>query len=439
MRSVNRRWCRSWDRSPLGGWYFATSQEAEPTQEAAATEQATTVIDETPPELQAAAPEAAFELPPASAPTVGWTELQGVTEATRQTAVQDVKNAEASLRAAIEQAAADTATRRQSDIATSELIATQQAEAAEFAIAQAAEAEAAEAQRLAEIAAAEAAAEAKRLEEIAAAEAAAEAKRLEEIAAAEAAAEAKRLEEIAAAEAAAEAKRLEEIAAAEAAAEAQRLEEIAAAEAAAEAQRLAEIEAAKAALEAPATASDLLLLSNWSVEKPFVTATNSTRIETAASTAPDWARPGTEILAVNGILVSSMAEFDRVLRAFNIPDDAVTQPMELTLLQDGVETTVDWEPAIIQTTQLANGTSFVARFDGEVWTTSVATIAEGETELQIGDQIVAYMTTSEPLVERTSLQTILTRELENGNSEFGFAVSREGSMWVAFFTYNGNA
>jgi len=134
-----------------------------------------------------------------------------------------------------------------------------------------------------------------------------------------------------------------------------------------------------------------------------------------------------------------MAEFDRVLRAFNIPDDAVTQPMELTLLQDGVETTVDWEPAIIQTTQLANGTSFVARFDGEVWTTSVATIAEGETELQIGDQIVAYMTTSEPLVERTSLQTILTRELENGNSEFGFAVSREGSMWVAFFTYNGNA
>jgi len=257
------------------------------------------------------------------------------------------------------------------------------------------------------------------------------------IAQAEAATEARRLEEIATAEALAaqeaEAARLAEVAAAEAAAEAERLAE---AEAAAEADRLAEAEA-EAAAQAEA-ANVPLLQSNWSVEKPFTTGAGNTRITAATGDAPDWARAGTEIVAVNGTPVSTMEEFDEALRASAIPQDAVSQPMQLTVKRGGAESTVDWEPAIIQETQLSDGTVFMTRFNGEAWSTQVTTIAEGETELQVGDELIAYMSTSEPVVERTSLPSIFTRELQNGTEEFSFAVSRNGSMWVAYYTYNGS-
>jgi hypothetical protein len=265
------------------------------------------------------------------------------------------------------------------------------------------------------------------------------------IAQAQAADDARRLEEIAAAEAIAaqeaEAARLAEVAAAEAAAEAQATAE---AEAAAEAERLADAQAAEA--EAAAEAERLaeavadapLLQSNWSVEKPFTTGTNNTRITEATGDAPNWARAGTEIVAVNGTPVSNMIEFDEALRASATPQDAVSQPMQLTVKRGGAESTVEWEPAIIQETQLGDGTVFVTRFNGEAWTTRVTAIAEGESELQIGDELIAYMSTSEPVIERTSLPSIFTRELENGTDEFSFAVSRDGSMWVAYYTYNGS-
>ena len=246
---------------------------------------------------------------------------------------------------------------------------------------------------------------------------------------------------IAQAEADTETRRLEEIAAAETRAaqeaEAERLAEVAAAEA----KRLAEAEAAaevEAAAEAEAAADVPLLQTNWSVEKPFTTGADSTRITEVTGDAPNWARAGTEIIAVNGTPVSNMTEFDEALRASAAPQDAVSQPMQLTVKRGGAERTVDWEPAIIQETQLGDGTVFTTRFDGEAWTTRVTAIAEGETELQVGDALVAYMSTSEPVVERTSLPSIFTRELENGTNEFSFAVSRGGSMWVADYTYNGS-
>ncbi len=349
------------------------------------------------PSVLEAAPEALSVETAEATPAIEWTELQSVDAATRFAAAEQIRNAEAASQVAIAQAEAETEARLAEEAAAAELAAAQEAEAAELAAAEA-EAEAAR------LAAAEA-------------EAAAEAQRQAELAEAEAAAEAERL-------AAAEAE-------AAAAAEAQRLAE---AEAAAEAERLAaaEAEAAAAVPQLP------IMQSNWSVEKPFTTGADNTRIAEVTGDGPNWLRVGTEIVAVNGTPVSTMTEFDEALRASATPGDEISQPMELTVRSGGSETTVEWEPAIIQETQLANGTTFMTRFSGEVWTTSVTSVAEGETELQVGDEVIAYMSTSEPIIERETLSSIFTRELQNGTDEFSFAVSRDGSMWVASFTYNGN-
>ena len=382
----------------VGGLYFAGYLPTGTTTQEAAVAPVETL--EPAPVVQAAAPEPAVIETIETAPAFEWTPMQGVAESARFAATEQIRAAEAAAQLAIVQAATTAEARRLEEIAAAEAIAAQEAEAA----------------RLAEVAAAEAAAEAERLAEAQAveAEAAAEAERLAEAQAAEA-------------EAAAEAERLAEAQAAEA-------------EAAAEAERLAETQAAEAEAAAQAeVAADIpVLQSNWSVEKPFTTGANNTRITVVTGDAPDWARAGTEIVAVNGTPVSNMIEFDEALRASATPQDAVSQPMQLTVKRGGAESTVEWEPAIIQETQLGDGTVFMTRFNGEAWTTRVTAIAEGETELQIGDELIAYMSTSEPVIERTSLPSIFTRELENGTDEFSFAVSRDGSMWVAYYTYNGS-
>jgi len=69
------------------------------------------------------------------------------------------------------------------------------------------------------------------------------------------------------------------------------------------------------------------------------------------------------------------------------------------------------------------------------WRTTVASITDTTTDLKVGDQIVAYVPTSETIEDQASLRNILERELATGTKQFNFAVSREGSMWVVTMTY----
>ncbi|MEM7470505.1 MAG: serine/threonine-protein kinase [Pseudomonadota bacterium] len=346
-------------------------------------------------------------------------------EAERQA---EIAAAEAEAARQAEIAAAEAEAERQAEIAAAEAEAERQAEiaAAEAEAARQAEIAAAEAEaeRQAEIAAAEA--EAERQAEIAAAEA--EAARQAEIAAAEA--EAARQAEIAAAEA--EAERQAEIAAAEA--EAERQAEIAAAEA--EAARQAEIAAAEAEATNVGTTN---VLSAWSLELPFRGRDDTNVIGDVDIVAPAWASVGTKVVAVNGTPIESIADISTVLRNSAQPADAATQRVSLMLQPEagGQLTEQTWEFPVVQETALLNGTSFTTRFNGENWTTVVSALPNASGDFQVGDELIALMTTSERIEGRTSLKDIVERELAGGQTEFSFAVSREGSMWVVSMTYNG--
>ncbi|MEO1379877.1 MAG: hypothetical protein AAFU69_05925, partial [Pseudomonadota bacterium] len=58
---------------------------------------------------------------------------------------------------------------------------------------------------------------------------------------------------------------------------------------------------------------------------------------------------------------------------------------------------------------------------------------------QVGDQVIALMSTSEKIEGRTTIKDIFERELANGQEQFSFAVSRDGSTWVVSLTYSGDA
>ncbi len=465
----------------------AADEEAERLAEIAAAEQAAQR------EAELAAAKAAEE-----AEAARLAEIAAAEAAARQEAeLAAAKAAEEEAARLAEIAAAEEAAQREAELAAAK--AAEEAEAArlaeiaaleeaarreaELAAAKAAEEEA---KRLAEVAAAEEAA--RREAELAAAKAAEkEAQRLAEAAAAEAAAQ--RELELAAAKAAeeAEAERLAEIAAAE---EAKRLEkeaveEVAAVEKVVEPELTAkeraereknaartallfEIAAAsnaelKARLEGRETTQDVSVeqndnaeptdtvvtldqsttdvVSDWSLDLPFEGQQGTAVIGEVDAVSPAWALTGTRIVSVNGTSINRMSDITDLLRKTVSPEGSATQPVVFVLepADGGATFEQPWEFPIVQETALLNGTQFTTRFDGEAWKTIVTASSGTQDDFQVGDEVVALMSTSETIQGRTSLPEILERELAEGKDQFSFAVSRAGSMWVVSLTYSGGA
>jgi len=85
---------------------------------------------------------------------------------------------------------------------------------------------------------------------------------------------------------------------------------------------------------------------------------------------------------------------------------------------------------------LLNGVGFETRLVDGTWVTRVtAAPQEASGDLEVGDEIIAYMKTSEKVDARTSLKSILDREIAEGTSLFNFAVRRDDTMWIASIDY----
>ena len=90
----------------------------------------------------------------------------------------------------------------------------------------------------------------------------------------------------------------------------------------------------------------------------------------------------------------------------------------------------------VQETLLLNGVRFQTRKDGESWITTVASgMGTGQSDLQTGDRIIAFMPTNELVDSQDDLARILRREIQNGNTQFNFAVNRDDEMWFATLRY----
>lgn len=193
---------------------------------------------------------------------------------------------------------------------------------------------------------------------------------------------------------------------------------------------------------AATTLSESFILSAWSVDLPFAaTSSRSNVIETVSTVAPVWVTPGITIETVNGEPITAISQINSVLRE-NVSLTGETElAVEFGVLDDRTRALVDkrWVVPIVQQTALLNGVGFETRLVDDVWQTTVISAPEDAAgELQVGDQIIAYMATSERLEGRTSLKDIMDREITAGTSQFSFAVQREGSMWIASLDYANN-
>lgn len=88
-----------------------------------------------------------------------------------------------------------------------------------------------------------------------------------------------------------------------------------------------------------------------------------------------------------------------------------------------------------QTTRLDNGLEIHVLRDGDGWSTTIAALPGSlETDLQVGDVIMAHVETNAWLSEPSSLQQMLAQDRAAGASISRFAVAREGRMAVAYLS-----
>lgn len=198
---------------------------------------------------------------------------------------------------------------------------------------------------------------------------------------------------------------------------------------------------AQSEADAPVDFNDTGVLTAWSVELPFDTEAGTNVISDVAVISPLWAEKGAQIVAINSTPVASMDDLGDILRGLSDPADQINQQLTFSVLPaaGGDIELHDWQMPVVQKTILLNGMSFETKFEGEAWKTVVTSVPEGTTDLLVGDTLIALMSTSEPLDGRTSLRDVLAREVATGATEFSFAVSREGSMWIAAMTHLGGA
>ncbi|MEM7718516.1 MAG: protein kinase [Pseudomonadota bacterium] len=147
---------------------------------------------------------------------------------------------------------------------------------------------------------------------------------------------------------------------------------------------------------------------------------------------------GQRLISVNGFPIQAIEDFQRVAAAtvaFSVGDT-----VEVSLGIENPSTGATFVekltlPAVQQTT-LSNGVVFETRRDGDSWVTFVTRGAGlTQSELQTGDQLVAFMPSNELIDTQDGLSTILTREADNGAAQINFAIRRDNDMWLVAMPY----
>ncbi|SHG67557.1 serine/threonine-protein kinase [Marivita hallyeonensis] len=196
--------------------------------------------------------------------------------------------------------------------------------------------------------------------------------------------------------------------------------------------------AAIAVEDAPISADELntSVQTTFRVDLPFVGEDGSNVIREAAIVSPVWVRPGARVLEVNGVAVSQISDIDTLAEGIaQAGQESIALEFTVLSADETTTSTHDWTVPVLHDTALPNGTVFQTRLiDGEPRTT-VKAVPSAESELQVGDEIVAYVPTSEKIGDQDSLRRILSRELAQGTEQLSFAVTRDGQMWVVSMTH----
>lgn len=140
------------------------------------------------------------------------------------------------------------------------------------------------------------------------------------------------------------------------------------------------------------------------------------------------------IVSVDGTDVQSNEQIQTLIAdlADQTQANTVTVPIGVKFQPNGPTfdrtLTIEKKPHLI----LPNGLHFEAVETEDGWQTLVAQTPE-ESNFQIGDQLVSYASSWEALDGPNTLQTILEREIANGQTSLSFAVNRDGEIWIEAF------
>ncbi|MFQ6551262.1 serine/threonine protein kinase [Aestuariibius insulae] len=186
---------------------------------------------------------------------------------------------------------------------------------------------------------------------------------------------------------------------------------------------------ASAAAPQPATSP---IEGRWGVVLPFELAGDNVVSELRAS-APDWASVGQRIVSFNGIALGNNTPLaPAIAETIALADQSETSVKLGVQDPSGQALSNDTVLPVVYETSIYDAARFQSRFDGETWITTVTALSEGiETDLAVGDVLVAYMPTNRRITEPEAVESIAKRELSSSLDRLTFAVQREGSMWVA--------
>jgi len=177
------------------------------------------------------------------------------------------------------------------------------------------------------------------------------------------------------------------------------------------------------------------------VQMPFQPdPSDPSRVAARLPLSPDWMQPGVWIVEVNGAPVQDgkllqgmlaqgvdLAQMDEMKVIFGYqtaPGADIIRKIEILPVVDRLA--------------LAGGLTFeMHETSGATRTVVVQIPADGSTDLQVGDVLMAYSRTGEALGTPTALDDILKREATNRVASYGFAVQRNGGMAVGSFTLPG--
>lgn len=152
--------------------------------------------------------------------------------------------------------------------------------------------------------------------------------------------------------------------------------------------------------------------------------------------------PGLRVVSINGFPLSTLRDFQRVVDATTDYEAGDSVSIAVGIENPGTgETYVrDVDLPSHQKTMLLNGVEFQTVKDGDNWITSVtAGSGAGEADLRVGDQLIALMPNNELIDGQQTLVSLMQRELDAGSTQFNFAVTRNGEMWLVSMPYSGAA
>ena len=146
--------------------------------------------------------------------------------------------------------------------------------------------------------------------------------------------------------------------------------------------------------------------------------------------APDWAKVGQQITAVNGVPIESFAQINPTLRnlenlgdldsvqvVFNIDGSDMQQSATLDVLS-GVVLPAGLE---LQMREMQDGTTRPVAITSQKFANSI----------KVDDILLTYLDTGEKIGVDLSLDELLLREINKGDTKLNFIIDRGGKKWIA--------